>query len=330
MRAGKLLQRVDPQVRARLEAYRELVGPLGLSGITDIPERRRRQAELSALVSRESRPVGVAVADLLVPEGGRPPVRLRLYRPDGAGTSAPCVLHVHGGGLVSGSVDGDDGKAAALARDTGCVVASVEYRLAPEHPFPAAFDDCVAALRWLSDAAADLGVDPQRIALHGPSAGGNLAVATALHARDTGGPPVAALVLVSPMLDDRPTSPSARLNTGFGAWSREADDQAWQAYLGDLAGGEEVPPYAAPARAGDLAGLPPTFLETGELDLFRDDCLDLARRLMEAGVPVELHVHPGAVHGGDTLAPAADLTRRARSLRVDALRRALVARTPAG
>lgn len=316
--------RIDPQVRARLDAYLAVVGPQGLSGIEDIPARRARQAELTAGVARPNRPEGMAVADHVVPaEGARPPVPVRVHTPRGVTRPAPCVYHVHGGGLVSGSVDGDEGKAAALAEETDCVVVSVDYRLAPEHPYPAAFDDCLAGLEWLAANSAGLGIDGARVAVHGSSAGGCLAVAVALHVRDHGGPPIAVLVLVSPMLDDRPGSPSHRTNTGFGAWSREANEQAWRAYLGEVAGTDAVPAYAAPARAHDVGGLPPTFVETGEVDLFRDEDVAFAQRLMHAGVPVELHVHPGAVHGGESVAPSADVTLRARSIRLASLARAL-------
>ena len=309
-------ERIDPQVRSRLDQLVALVGPGGLAGIEDIATRRRRHAELTATVGRRPLPEGVEVRDHHV-DG----LFLRSYRLTRSTGSAPCVYYLHGGGLVSGSVEGDDGKAAALAVETGAVVVSVDYRLAPEHPYPAALDDCVQGLRWLVDEADELGIDPARVAVHGSSAGGGLAAATALRVRDHGGPAIAYLVLVSPMLDDRSSSPSSLVNTGFGAWSREANLQAWRAYLGP--GLDPVPPYAAPARAADLAGLPPCFLDTGDLDLFRDETLELASRLMGAGVPVELHVHPGAIHGGESLAPTAELSVRARALRVNAVRRAL-------
>lgn len=297
-------ERIDPEVRARLELFLELVGPQGLAGIEDIPERRRRQAELAATVGHKPRPADVLVTDEVV-DG----LLLRTYRPSGLGDDAPCVYYLHGGGLVAGSVDGDDGKAASLAGDVGCVVVAVEYRLAPEHPFPAALDDAVRGLRWVLDR------HPGPVGVFGSSAGGGLAVAAVLRLRDEGGALPSYLMLVSPMLDDLSSSPSALVNTGFGAWSREANLQSWQAYLGET----EPTPYAAPARARDLSGLPPTFLDTGDLDLLRDETIDLARRLMWAGVPVELHVHPGQVHGGESLAPAADVSRRARAQRVAAL-----------
>jgi len=309
-------ERIDPQVRARLDRLVELVGPQGLAGIEDIAERRQCHAELAATVGRRPMPEDVEVGDHLV-DG----LLLRTYRSAGSDRPAPCVYYLHGGGLVSGSVAGDDGKAAALAQDTGAVVVSVDYRLAPEHRYPAALDDCVRGLTWLAGEAEVLGIDAGRIAVHGSSAGGGLAAAAALRVRDDGGPAIALLMLISPMLDDRTSSPSTHANTGFGAWSREANVQAWQAYLGPDT--DRVPSYAAPARAQDLSGLPPVFVDTGDLDLFRDETLELASRLMWSGVPVELHVHPGAIHGGESIAPEAALSVRARTLRVEALRRAL-------
>jgi acetyl esterase/lipase len=311
--------RIDPQVRARLDQLVELVGPDGLAGIEDIEQRRRRHAELTALVGRSPMPESVVVSDHRV-DG----LLLRTYRPHGSSGSAPCIYHLHGGGLVSGSVTGDDAKAAALASETDAVVVAVDYRLAPENRYPAALDDCVRGLEWLAAEADALGINRDRVAVHGSSAGGGLAAATALRVRDEDGPALALLMLVSPMLDDRTSSPSTHANTGFGAWSREANVQAWRAYLGPDLDADRVPAYAAPARAQDLSELPPTFVDTGDLDLFRDEAVEFASRLMWSGVPVELHIHPGAIHGGESLAPAASLSVRARTLRVAALRRALV------
>lgn len=317
--------RMDPQVRARLDQYVGLVGPQGLSGIEDITARRRKQAELAALRPKAAAVHDVDVRDVSIrPDtSSHPAVRVRVYRPAAARMPTPCVCYLHGGGMVTGSVDGDDTKAAELARATGCVVVSVEYRLAPENPYPAAVDDCIAALAWIAGREQELRIDPGRIALYGSSAGGCLAMATALLARDRGGPRIACLTLASPMLDDRSATPSSFVNTGFGAWSREANLQAWQAYLGEDFGTDRVPAYAAPARADDLTRLPSTYIDVGDLDLFRDEAINFAQRLMRAGVPVELHVYPGGIHGGESLAPEADLTARVRSRRFSALRRTL-------
>jgi acetyl esterase/lipase len=249
-------ERIDPQLRARLEQYRQLVGPDGLSGIRDIPERRRRQAELTAPRAEPLTPDDVDVYDLSIAHGVESPVSLRVYRPRATTRPAPCVYYLHGGGMVAGSVAGDHAKTVGLARATGCVVVAVEYRLAPENPYPAALDDCYGGLVGVADRHRELGIDPDRIALYGTSAGGCLAAGVALLARDRGGPPIAHQILVSPMLDDLSSAPSTMVNTGFGAWSREANIQTWQAWLGKDFGTDRISPYAAPARARDLAGPP--------------------------------------------------------------------------
>ncbi|MFC0111732.1 alpha/beta hydrolase [Kibdelosporangium aridum] len=315
-------ERIDPQIRARLDQYLQLAGPDGLSGISDIPERRRRQAELTALRAEPVTPDGVDVHDLSIETQGEP-VLLRMYRPRGTTRSAPCVYYVHGGGMVAGSVASDHAKTVKLAKATGYVVVAVEYRLAPENPYPAALDDCYTGLVGLVGGHRELGIDPARIALYGTSAGGCLAAAVALLARDRGGPAIAYQMLLSPMLDDLSSTPSAIANTGFGAWSREANIQSWQAWLGQDFGTDRISPYAAPARARDLTGLPSTYIDVGDLDLLRDEAVDFARRLSWAGVPVELHVYPGGIHGGENLAPDAELSTRIRGYRQDALHRAL-------
>lgn len=317
--------RMDPQVRARLDQYVSLVGPQGLSGIDNITARRRKQAELAALRPRTAAHRAVDVRDFSI-RSDTPPdsaVQVRVYRPAGSAVPAPCICYIHGGRLVTGSVDGDDAKAAELARTTDCVVVSVEYRLAPENPCPAAIDACFAAVSWIAESRRELHIDPRRIALCGPSAGGCLATATALLSRDRGGPEIAYLMLISPMLKDCSLTPSSFVNTGFGAWSREANLRAWEAYLGEDAGSGRVPPYAAPACADDLTRLPPTYVDVGDLNLLRDEAMDFAQRLMRAAVPVELYAYPGGIHGGESLAPQADLTVRVRSRRHSALRRAL-------
>jgi acetyl esterase/lipase len=328
LRTVDITERIDPQIRARLVQYLQLIGPKGLSGIRDIPERRRRQAQLTALRAAPVVPDDIDVHDLSITHGVATPVLVRVYRPNASIRQAPCVYYIHGGGMVAGSVDGDHAKTIGLARATGCVVVSVEYRLAPENPYPAALDDCYAGLVAVADRHRELGIDPGLIGLYGTSAGGGLAAAVALLSRDRGGPAIAHQMLVSPMLDDLSSTPSATANTGFGAWSREANIQAWRALLGEDFGTDRVPPYAAPARAGDLSGLPPTYIDVGDLDLLRDEGIDFARRLCWAGVPVELHVYPGGIHGGENLAPDAELSVRVRGYRHNALHRALCGGEP--
>jgi acetyl esterase len=219
----------------------------------------------------------------------------------------PALLHIHGGGMVLGSAKdmahGPSGMAAAL----GIPVASVDYRLAPEAPFPGPQEDCLAGLAWLADSAAELGVDPARIAVIGESAGGGLAAAVAQMARDSGGPAVAAQVLIYPMLDHRTGGPGCRHNnrtTGEFIWTRASNQFGWECLRGDYAADDERKGWFSPSLADDLAGLPPTLLLTGSLDLFFDEDLDYARRLVDAGVPVELHSYPGAIHAFNMAAEA--------------------------
>ena len=206
----------------------------------------------------------------------------------------------------------------------GCVVVSVEYRLAPEHPHPAPVEDCYAGLVWTAKNAAELGIDPDRLAVGGLSAGGGLAAGTVLLARDRGGPALAFQLLVCPMLDDRNVTPSSHEFAEAVVWNRAANLFGWTALLGDAAGTDEVSPYAAPARATDLSGLPPAYIDVGELEVFRDECVDYAQRLVQAGVSTEFHLYPGAFHGFDGMIPDAEISRRAAAERVVALRRALL------
>jgi acetyl esterase/lipase len=233
------------------------------------------------------------------------------------------ILYLHGGGYVMGSFEMDDAKFDRYCQDFGCVGVSVEYRLAPEHPFPAPVEDCYAALEWTHAQAAELGIDPTRIAVGGASAGGGLAAGLVLLARDRGDVPVAFQWLIYPMLDDRNRTPSSHAITDRRVWNREANLFGWRAYLGREPGSERVSPYAAPARATELSNLPPAYIPVGSQDLFLDEAADYALRLARAGVPVELHVYPGAFHGSELFAPAAALSRRMVADRVAALKRAL-------
>ncbi|UYX92274.1 alpha/beta hydrolase [Streptomyces sp. BI87] len=236
---------------------------------------------------------------------------------------APCLVWFHGGGMVLGTPETDDARVSAYARDVGCVVVSAEYRPAPEHPHPVPVEDCYRALGWTAGQAKALGVDPHRLAVGGISAGGGLAAATAPLARDRGGPALAFQLLLCPMLDDRNTTPSSREFSRAVAWPRADNLFGWSALLGPLAGAGRVPPYAAPARAADLSGLPAASVDVGELEVFRDECARYALRLAEAGVPAELRLSPGAFHGFDGVLPQVTLSRRAAAEQVAALRRAL-------
>jgi len=252
---------------------------------------------------------------------GAPPVPVRIYRPKAAAQGArPCVLEIHGGGFLFGSIEMMDAWCQLAAASLDAVVVSVEYRLAPEHPFPAGVEDCYAALRFTAEHAAELGVDPARIALAGQSAGGGLAAATALLARDRGGPALCFQLLEIPELDDRLDTPSMRAFIDTPLWNRPNAEWSWRHYLGPAHAGEPSH-YAAPARAKDLAGLPPAYVSTMEFDPLRDEGILYALRLLQAGVPVELHSFPGTFHGS-ALVAAAKVSERGARETFEALRRA--------
>jgi acetyl esterase len=218
-----------------------------------------------------------------------------------------------------GNVDSEHASSAQTAR-AGAVVVSVEYRLAPEHPYPAGVEDCYAALRWLYDSRSELDIDAERIAVFGNSAGGGLAAAVALLARDRHGPPLCFQFLGIPELDDRLDTVSMRTFVDTPLWSRPKAVESWRQYLGTDGG--EVSPYAAPARATDLSGLPPAFISTMEFDPLRDEGIIYGLRLLQAGVPVELHSYPGTFHGSSLIADAA-ISKRQAAEAADILRRAL-------
>jgi triacylglycerol lipase len=248
----------------------------------------------------------VACVERFIPGvAGEPDVRVLHYTPKGAVAGRPALLHIHGGGYVLGDPELNDASSRGWAQGLGCEVVSVDYRLAPETCWPGALLDCHAALLWLHGEAAGLGIDPARIALAGESAGGGHAVALALHARDqarldAGAPRPCFLLLDAPMLDDRTGSAhdaDPHPFAGHFVWSPGSNRFGWSAMLGVEAGGPDVPEGAVPARAEDLTGLPPHFISVGALDLFCEENLGWAHRLTRAGVPVELHVVPGAYHG---------------------------------
>ena len=209
------------------------------------------------------------------------------------------------------------------AEELGLVVVSVEYRLAPEHPHPAPVEDCYAGLLWTAAHAEEIGGDPDRVILAGGSAGGGLAAALALLARDRRGPRPLGQLLMCPMLDDRNDTLSAHQMAGLGVWDRTANETGWNALLGEARGTDDVEPYAAPARATDLSGLPPAFIDVGSAETFRDEDVPYATRIWQAGGSAELHVWPGGFHGFDGLVPQAALSVDARGACLRWLRRLL-------
>jgi len=246
-------------------------------------------------------------------------IRMRWYaREDASGGPGPAALYMHGGGMIVGDIGMFDGTASRYVSASGTPILAVDYRLAPEHPHPTPVEDVYAALVWLHEHAAELGVDPARIAVFGDSAGGGLAAAAAILARDRGGPAIARQILVMPMLDDRTTTPEPEL-APFAVWTWDDNRTGWEALLGAAAGGPDAPAHAAPARVADPRGLPPAYIEVGQLDIFRDEDLTYALRLGQAGVPVEFHLHPGVPHEFDFVAFGTTAARRVIADRVRVL-----------
>lgn len=306
-----LESRVDPAYRDALAAMpaRDVDFADVAGTVAAVREAGERRAALAPAPDR----TGVTVEDHYAPgRDGAPDVLVRVYRPDGLPQPAPAVYNIHGGGMIGGSVPASDPDCIAYAKNLQALVASVEYRLAPEHPYPAPMEDCYAGLHWLWQHTGELGVDPDRIAIRGGSAGGGLAAGLALLARDRGEVRICFQNLIFPMLDDRNVTPSSYAITDGRVWNRDLNQLGWNAYLAGAAGTDDVSPYAAPARATDLSGLPPAYISVGTLDLFLDEDVEYARGLWEAGVPVELHIYPGAFHGAHAFIPDAPLSRRWR------------------
>ncbi|MEV7554359.1 alpha/beta hydrolase [Amycolatopsis sp. NPDC089917] len=299
---------MDPE----LEAFIALFPPATLD---DPVTERANLAKLAASVPRPDTSE-MTVEDRTVP--GEPAVPVRIYRPYEAHGA---VVWLHGGGWVMGDRETEHPWAARLAEASGAVVISVEYRLAPENPFPAALDDVYTVLNWAAVQAGELGVSPDRIAIGGHSAGGGLAAATALRARDEDGPRICFQLLNQPGLDDRQETWSARRFTDTPWLNREKATAMWRHYLGDR---PAPSPYAAPSRATDLSGLPPAYVAAAELCPNRDEDIEYAVRLLRAGVSVELHHWPGTFHGSQAIL-SAEVSRRQIGELGDVLRRALAA-----
>nr|WSX53636.1 alpha/beta hydrolase [Streptomyces sp. NBC_00974] len=265
------------------------------------------------------------VDELLVPgASGAPDVTLVSARPAGTAGPLPALYYMHGGGMVVGNAWSVLPQLLrAWARPLELAVVSVEYRLAPQARYPGPVEDCYAGFVWLAEHAAGLGIDADRLVIGGKSAGGGLAAALALLARDRGGPAPIGQLLLSPMLDDRDHTFSSRQMAGVDTWDRTSNATAWQALLGDRYGAEDLPPYAAPARATDLSRLPQAYIEVGSAESLRDEDVAYAHAIWRAGGRAELHVWPGAFHGFDTIAPRAALSQDARDARTRWLRRIL-------
>ena len=312
--------RIDPASSLPLEELLNTL-PGGFNAIEDIKERRNVINSLIRMMTAELPPIdniviedrNIAAPDALLE------LVVRIYKPTGVSGSLPGIFFIHGGGMIMGSIETENHKAAMLCETIQSIVVSVEYRLAPENPHPAPVQDCYQALVWMTKNATELGFDTDRLAIVGGSAGGGLAIGTALMARDQEFPKLSFQMANYPMIDDRNETPSSKEITDVGIWDRKANIEAWNWYLG----GKNADEYAAPARAIDLSGLPPTFIDVGELDLFRDEDIEFAKRLLQAGVTTELHVYPGAYHASESFAPEAELSKQIWTKRIEALKRAL-------
>jgi acetyl esterase/lipase len=283
--------------------------------LTDPVAARKNLAALAAAAPAPDT-AGMEIEDRSVPAD--PDVPVRVYRPHQA---QGAIVWLHGGGFVMGDLETEHPWAVRVANGSGAVVISVGYRRAPEHRFPAALDDAYAVLSWTIEQAAELGIDPERVAVGGHAAGAGLAAAVALRARDEQGPPLCFQLLNQPELDDRQETWSARHFTDTPFMTREKVAASWQHYLGSAA----ATPYAAPARAADLTGLPPAYITSAEFDPNRDEAITYALRLLQAGVPVELHQWAGTFHGSPAIL-SADVSQRQMAELAGALRRALAER----
>jgi len=297
--------RINPE----LEAFISLFPPADLD---DPVTARKNLAELAA-ATPEPDTTGMEIEERTVPAD--PDVAVRIYRPHRARGG---IVWLHGGGFVMGDLKTEHPWAVRVADGSGAVVVSVGYRLAPEQRFPAALDDAYTVLTWAAGHAAELGIDPERIAVGGHAAGAGLAAAVALRARDQQGPPISFQLLSQPELDDRQETWSARNFTDTPFMTRDKVAASWRHYLGSA----PASPYAAPARADDLSGLPPAYITTAEFDPNRDDAIGYAQRLLQARVPVELHQWPGTFHGSQAILSAEVSQRQIGELGA-VLRRAL-------
>ena len=312
---------IDSRLDQDLAEVRERFPSLGfdlrdLAGSRTILKKLAERARI-----RDTSSIAVEEFAITHPEDSTT-LNLKSFRPLTGSTETPALLWIHGGGYVMGSAGDTDQTLAHIALETDCTVFSVDYRLAPEHAYPAALDDCFDCLLWLQKHANQLKIDPARIAIGGASAGAGLTAALALRARDEGTQQVLFQLLIYPMLDHRHRTPSSRAIQDPNLWNEQTNRLAWALYLGALTDHDEIPLYASASLAADLTNLPPAFVCVGDLDIFLDEDIDYAQRLLQAGVPTELHVYPGAIHGFDMLAPDAAISQRLRTDVNNALQKA--------
>lgn len=286
--------------------------------LSDPAATRQMAAQASADIPLPSDERVITENRMLRCSDGSGEFMVRLYRPRDAEGKLPVLVYYHGGAFIFGDPYQEEVRTLRYAAEVGCLVVSVDYRLAPEHPFPAGLNDCYDALCWTQQLADELGIDRTRIAVGGASAGGALAAAVALRARDQSGPALACQLLIYPVLDDRLRTPSMRAFSHTPIWNQRAARQSWQHYLQ----GRQADCYAAPARATELQGLAPAYVMTAEFDPLRDEAIEYTSRLMQAGVTTDLHNFAGTVHGFDMLAWGTPIAEQAMAEQVTYLQRA--------
>lgn len=311
------IDRIDPEVAHAIYEH----PPERYVAIGDDPPLAREMTLASNLEMRAGLPpTDVTIEEITIP-GPDCEILVAIYRPPDPAPRGG-LLWMHGGGYIVGLAR-DDARCIEFAEVVGCTVVSVDYRLAPEATYRESVADCFAALNWMVDNSEDLGIDAGRLAIGGGSAGGGLTAGLALYNRDHGGHELAYQLLIYPMIDDTHDTPSGHEDTCPTVWNREVSFKAWKMYLGDEYGTDHVSPYAAASRAKDLGGLPPALVTVGTLDLFRDENIDYARRLMVAGVPTDLLVYEGLFHGVEMLVMDAVVSQRMREGYLSGLRRAI-------
>jgi acetyl esterase/lipase len=316
---------IDPELQVSLDLLLASY-PGGLNAPETIEERREL---ISTYLAQFPRNESVSRSDLKIKsKKGDVEIPIRLYRPLNQSTPSRfdcAVFMIHGGGMVMGSLETDDANAAFLSLALDCLVISVDYRLAPEHPFPAGLDDCSDASAWVFANASELKISPKKIVLYGGSAGGGLAISLGMRMREQSENQFALICAPYPMLDDRNQTPATFEITDLGVWDRRANIESWGWYLGQQPASEKDPEfsqvsiYAAPARAEDLSGLAPIYTDIGDADLFRDDVIDFVNRLRDAGNQVEFHLIPGMFHAGELFNPDAAISKALWQRRFDAI-----------
>ncbi len=308
--------RLDPESVVPLDGLLQAI-PGGFNAIPDIHERR---ATVSALLGAAEVPENpnVSFEEHMAP-GPAGDIKVWVYSPKNAKSPTPGIVYIHGGGMIMGSVEADHATAQMMCDALGATIASVDYRKAPENPSPAATEDVYAATQWFFDNAEELGVDKNMIGAYGQSAGGGLAISLALKARDAGGPDLKFMAPIYPMIDHRNETHSSKLIDDVGIWDRAGSMEAWDWYLG----GNQPDQHSSPALAQDVSELPPTYMDVGEMDMFRDEDLQFVQRLLQADVRVEFHVWPGAYHASEIFAADAELSKTIWSNRLAGINRVI-------